>query len=409
VLFVGDYAPGSSPADIHLDMRPRGLMLNLEGPVVDSSKFSPIRKSGPHLASQHLPLLAREVPSVFNLANNHFMDFGPRAAEETLQLLEEFGIRFVGFGVDGKQAQEGVVIDTGGVRVGILASAERQFGLAGINAAGVAGFGPWVYSAIREMRNRADFIVVSCDGGNEDLPWPSPERAQLYRSLIDAGADFVYGHHSHRIQGLEEHAGGIIAYGLGNFAVPPGKWSGYSGGLLSMGVEITSFRPLRWSTRLMLSSSKNNRIVVCEVSNQAFDNWSTYWELLTDPLRDPEQLQAIWQLNAERLYTTYGQSFMGWGLRGVWRSCKNRLRDALALGSWSRGVSRNDLDRFHMVSCDSHQQVLETALSLRAQIQKVEHRTDAIGVISRLESEQTRIDAIATNWRCNHADSFSRL
>ncbi len=35
---------------------------------------------------------------------------------------------------------------------------------------------------------------------------------------IDAGADVVIGHHAHILQGVEYYNGGVIVYGLGNFA-----------------------------------------------------------------------------------------------------------------------------------------------------------------------------------------------
>jgi poly-gamma-glutamate synthesis protein (capsule biosynthesis protein) len=38
------------------------------------------------------------------------------------------------------------------------------------------------------------------------------------RAAIDAGAALVIGHHAHVLQGVAFDNGGVIAYGLGNFA-----------------------------------------------------------------------------------------------------------------------------------------------------------------------------------------------
>ena len=40
----------------------------------------------------------------------------------------------------------------------------------------------------------------------------------LGRATIDAGADLVIGHHSHRINPIEEYNGKYICYSLGNFS-----------------------------------------------------------------------------------------------------------------------------------------------------------------------------------------------
>ena len=40
----------------------------------------------------------------------------------------------------------------------------------------------------------------------------------LGRATIDAGADLVIGHHSHRINPIEEYKGKYICYSLGNFS-----------------------------------------------------------------------------------------------------------------------------------------------------------------------------------------------
>jgi poly-gamma-glutamate capsule biosynthesis protein CapA/YwtB (metallophosphatase superfamily) len=38
--------------------------------------------------------------------------------------------------------------------------------------------------------------------------------------MIDAGADGIFGHHSHRLQPLDTYEGKPVAWGLGNFVWP---------------------------------------------------------------------------------------------------------------------------------------------------------------------------------------------
>ena len=41
---------------------------------------------------------------------------------------------------------------------------------------------------------------------------------ELARACVDAGADLVYGSHSHCLQPMEEYNGGIILYSMGNWS-----------------------------------------------------------------------------------------------------------------------------------------------------------------------------------------------
>jgi poly-gamma-glutamate synthesis protein (capsule biosynthesis protein) len=60
-------------------------------------------------------------------------------------------------------------------------------------------------------------VVVSLHRGDEFVRSVSAvEKAQL-RSLIDAGADLVLGHHAHVTQEIELYRGRYLVYGLGNF------------------------------------------------------------------------------------------------------------------------------------------------------------------------------------------------
>jgi phenylacetate-CoA ligase len=69
---------------------------------------------------------------------------------------------------------------------------------------------------VSELGARVDVVVVSLHWGVEYCHVPAPEQMQIARSLIDAGATLILGHHAHVIQGVERHGNGLIAYGLGN-------------------------------------------------------------------------------------------------------------------------------------------------------------------------------------------------
>jgi hypothetical protein len=57
--------------------------------------------------------------------------------------------------------------------------------------------------------------------GEEFLSYPSPGQITMARAMVDAGADYVIGHHSHVLQCWEEYKGGNIFYSLGNLFLSP--------------------------------------------------------------------------------------------------------------------------------------------------------------------------------------------
>ncbi|MBQ6574828.1 MAG: CapA family protein, partial [Lachnospiraceae bacterium] len=63
-----------------------------------------------------------------------------------------------------------------------------------------------------------DIVTVSYHWGAELDYHPNDNQQRLGKATIDAGADLVIGHHSHRINPIEEYNGKYIVYSLGNFS-----------------------------------------------------------------------------------------------------------------------------------------------------------------------------------------------
>ena len=61
-------------------------------------------------------------------------------------------------------------------------------------------------------------VIVSYHWGEEKDYVPNERQVPLGRATIDAGADLVIGHHSHRINPIEVYKGKYICYSLGNFS-----------------------------------------------------------------------------------------------------------------------------------------------------------------------------------------------
>ena len=62
-----------------------------------------------------------------------------------------------------------------------------------------------------------EVVVVSFHWGAEKDYAPNDNQQKMAKLAIDAGADLVIGHHSHRINPIELYNGKYICYSLGNF------------------------------------------------------------------------------------------------------------------------------------------------------------------------------------------------
>jgi poly-gamma-glutamate synthesis protein (capsule biosynthesis protein) len=165
----------------------------------------------------------------FNLAaqaSNHTMDYGIAPAQLTRRLLAERGIAASGTGRNLAEARQPAVIEVKGRRVALLSYAtDDKETNAGPDRPGNAPFvRELVIEDLRQVRQSADFVLVSVHKGREFVGFPSPEHQADCRAIIDAGADLILGHHPHFMQGIEWRRGssgrqGLIFYSLGSLLV----------------------------------------------------------------------------------------------------------------------------------------------------------------------------------------------
>jgi poly-gamma-glutamate synthesis protein (capsule biosynthesis protein) len=196
-------------------------LANLE--TVLSNSRAPLPKDGPNLWAPPAAVQALTVGGfdLAMMANNHVMDQGAEALNETLSVVRAAGLRPLGAGANLADALQPAVMTVRGVRVGFLAVADEDVLSAGETAPGAARLDlAAVVPAIEKLKPQADVIVVSVHGDKELAPTPSPRFQRLCRCLVDCGAAAVIGHHPHIIHGIEVYRGAPILYSLGNFHFP---------------------------------------------------------------------------------------------------------------------------------------------------------------------------------------------
>ncbi|WP_027091253.1 CapA family protein [Cohnella thermotolerans] len=159
---------------------------------------------------------------VLSLANNHTLDQGWEGLSDTMDYLDDAGLKHMGSGADDKEAFTPVYIESKGIRVayiGVTNVVPEASWKADKNHPGVAETYDTTraVAAIKEAKQLADIVVVMVHWGKERSQNPIPVQTSVGHTFIDAGADLVVGSHPHVLQGFEYYKNKWIAYSLGNF------------------------------------------------------------------------------------------------------------------------------------------------------------------------------------------------
>ena len=137
-----------------------------------------------------------------SLENNHVLDMGEDGLAETKQTLTGAGVKYY-------CESEPLIFTLRGVKMGMLAyqtfdQYDRLF--------------TKVPEDVKALKDQGcEVVVVSFHWGAEKDYAPNDNQQKMAKLTIDAGADLVVGHHSHRINPIEEYNGKYIVYSLGNF------------------------------------------------------------------------------------------------------------------------------------------------------------------------------------------------
>ncbi len=180
------------------------------------------------------PYLEAAVDAGFNLfsvANNHAFDGGVEGIFQTMRALERDRVEGRVLAWSGTRGNpwkpfepETVVVK--GVRVGFIAVAqflnERDLGryVHVVDYDDPVQSGQFV-SWVRAIAPLYDLFIVSYHGDREYEQVPSAGKRAFFRSLLEAGAHIVVGHHPHVVQGYEvmgaDGARRVAMYSMGNF------------------------------------------------------------------------------------------------------------------------------------------------------------------------------------------------
>jgi poly-gamma-glutamate capsule biosynthesis protein CapA/YwtB (metallophosphatase superfamily) len=172
--------------------------------------------SGP---PQSADVLADSGVHVVSTANNHAWDYGKSALLETLLHLDRAGVHHAGTGATLDHAERPVVLVVNGWKIALFAVTRiwNQGDFARHpGRAHVAWDVKRLSARVATARAENDLVFVSYHGGAEYVNAPGGATLELTRQLMRAGADAIFGHHPHVIQGVGWHDQRPVFYSLGN-------------------------------------------------------------------------------------------------------------------------------------------------------------------------------------------------
>ena len=254
------------------------VFANLECPL--GTKGHPREKMFAFRSSPSIARLLRAMGlHVVSLANNHMLDYGEGALDETLRILTRSRIKYVGAGKNITDAYKPCIITKGGVRIAFLglaatlplgsAASERRPGVAPVHVRTSYQIDPTmlqeqpgdhprirtnvetkdekrILKVISETRKHADHVVVGIHWGVAFDKQRAEYQQPLGRKMIEAGASLIVGHHPHLRQGIEHHQNGVILYSLGDFVFHDRvDMTGESGMIANIEFDRKKIRTLR--------------------------------------------------------------------------------------------------------------------------------------------------------------------
>ena len=228
---------------------------NLEGLLVRSAGTKidiPDKPEWTHPGPDGVKALKLSNVAVVGVANN--VASGRENILKSLSVLDANGISHTGAGTNIDEAHKPAIVERKGIKIGFLQYTGRWYQdkdmIASSTEAGVARISSrdgvtidpadleMVKSDIRKLRSRVDIVVVSHhnrDGStpvqfggvkgtsaNNDRTKSEAYQSEFAHVALDTGADLVFGHGTHTVQGVEIYNGKPILYAIGhsNFDQP---------------------------------------------------------------------------------------------------------------------------------------------------------------------------------------------
>ena len=206
--------------------------------------------------------------SIVNVANNHSLEHGGAAFQDSVSRLERVGVLVCGLrGSDGWAAKP-TIATAAGLRLGFLGYSLRP-SPSDQQPLHAEATEQEIVADVRRLRPSVNHVVVSLHWGEEFVEAPSTAEVALAHAIVDAGAIAILGHHPHVVRPAERYRDAVIAYSLGNFAADMIWYAPNRRGLVldcqiaSSGVRDVQLRVVRMASSYLprLEAGEKPRVV----------------------------------------------------------------------------------------------------------------------------------------------------
>jgi poly-gamma-glutamate synthesis protein (capsule biosynthesis protein) len=190
---------------------------NLEVPLSNRSEAKGIQAKIFRGTPECSKSLGKAGFTALSIANNHMLDHGESALQDTLLHLDTAGILAIGLRtkMGGYECEPGI-LSVRGQRLALLGYWISEKSSRSIAVGSEKIIAQDLLKTDKEYR--PDWKIVSLHWGNEYTQFPSPQQIQLAEHIVSASENvIVLGHHPHVTQGIESRGNSLIAYSLGNF------------------------------------------------------------------------------------------------------------------------------------------------------------------------------------------------
>jgi gamma-polyglutamate biosynthesis protein CapA len=147
-----------------------------------------------------------------NLANNHTLDHGELAFGEMVRTMNDFGIKTFGYAPGKLFQKQPLVISIRNVKAGFLG-----YNLANLDDSELKNQIDAIIKILATVSSHVDILVISLHWAYEYVNFPAPRFIEIGKEFIRNGADILFGHHSHQLQGVIKYKNKVFAPSLGNF------------------------------------------------------------------------------------------------------------------------------------------------------------------------------------------------
>lgn len=361
ILFFGDVCPTDDYRKLFDDESGKSLfgdtldliknsdftVCNFECPATDSEKA--ILKCGPSLKAkpQDVKMLKNAGVNAVSLANNHTLDYGVKGFTDTINTLDNEGVKYFGASLNGNETDR-VVFEKDGEVVTVFSFAEEEFNYSKTEKTGAIHFDPYESLDKIAEAKKVGKVVVLYHGGIEYFRHPTPLLRKKCLKMVEKGADLVLCQHSHIIGTAETYNDGFILYGQGNsvFGVRENSATWNKGLAVTFDTEHGVYMELIKATKNGLIRGTEN-----ETAEELKDIKSES-EKIT-----PEFIEKEWLKFCNGKKASYYPMLFGKGriYNKLNRILKNKLADKL-IGK------RKKMTTMNLIRCDAHREVVTTVL-----------------------------------------------